>query len=225
MMRQIMACILVCLFFGGLLSATEGQINLPNPAGTVVLSPTPPAPAPAPTSSGGGGGGGGGGSGGGESSGGGYASSCTPSWTCDAWAACQRDYTQTRSCTDSNSCGVTAGKPVELQVCTYTKPTQPPTPPAPVTPPAQPAAPASAPQPASPQVFNPALPAPSNNLASMISNNGLAAMVASSLTTLGAFLPMAAVVLVVVLVVVMVGAGAFFLLKPKGLKPRDRKKM
>ena len=60
----------------------------------------------------------------------GTGSACTPAWTCGTWASCQSDGTQTRTCTDSNSCGVGTGKPPELQACAYTTPPQPPTPPA-----------------------------------------------------------------------------------------------
>jgi hypothetical protein len=42
---------------------------------------------------------------------------CTPSWTCGAWGTCTSG-TQTRTCTDSNSCGVSTGKPAESQSCT-----------------------------------------------------------------------------------------------------------
>jgi len=43
---------------------------------------------------------------------------CTPSWTCGSWSSCSSG-TQTRTCTDSNNCGVTTGKPSTSQSCTY----------------------------------------------------------------------------------------------------------
>jgi len=42
---------------------------------------------------------------------------CTESWTCGDWSACTNSQ-QTRTCTDANSCGTTAGKPSESQSCT-----------------------------------------------------------------------------------------------------------
>jgi len=42
---------------------------------------------------------------------------CTPSWSCGSWSSCTNNI-QTRTCTDTNSCGVTTGKPVESQSCT-----------------------------------------------------------------------------------------------------------
>lgn len=44
--------------------------------------------------------------------------SCTPNWSCTAWSVCSSTGTQTRTCTDSNSCGITSGKPDEIQSCT-----------------------------------------------------------------------------------------------------------
>jgi hypothetical protein len=35
---------------------------------------------------------------------------CTPNWQCTAWSSCTNSQ-QTRTCTDSNNCGVTTGKP------------------------------------------------------------------------------------------------------------------
>jgi hypothetical protein len=64
-------------------------------------------------------------SGGGSSSdgssggGGGGGYSCTTNWTCADWSACQPNGTQARTCTDSNSCGTTTGRPAETQSCTY----------------------------------------------------------------------------------------------------------
>ena len=47
---------------------------------------------------------------------------CTPNWQCTAWtpATCPITGIQTRTCTDSNGCGILTGKPAESQGCTYT---------------------------------------------------------------------------------------------------------
>ena len=45
--------------------------------------------------------------------------SCTPIWQCSSWSSCSGS-TQTRTCTDSNSCGVSTDKPSESQSCTCT---------------------------------------------------------------------------------------------------------
>jgi hypothetical protein len=45
-------------------------------------------------------------------------STCTESWTCGDWAICTSSGTQTRTCTDANSCGTTASEPVISQSCT-----------------------------------------------------------------------------------------------------------
>ncbi len=42
---------------------------------------------------------------------------CTESWTCTEWSTCSGG-TQTKTCTDSNSCGTTVNKPAESQTCT-----------------------------------------------------------------------------------------------------------
>ena len=42
---------------------------------------------------------------------------CTPNWQCSDWSSCSQG-TQTRTCTDLNSCGTTQGKPPESQSCT-----------------------------------------------------------------------------------------------------------
>lgn len=42
--------------------------------------------------------------------------SCTESWTCGAWSACSAG-TQTRTCTDANSCGTTNTRPPLSQSC------------------------------------------------------------------------------------------------------------
>jgi len=41
---------------------------------------------------------------------------CTPNWQCSAWGLCFSGQ-QSKTCTDSNSCGVTTNKPVEVQSC------------------------------------------------------------------------------------------------------------
>lgn len=41
---------------------------------------------------------------------------CTPNWQCTNWSACTLG-TQTRTCTDTNVCGVTTNKPVETHDC------------------------------------------------------------------------------------------------------------
>jgi PGF-pre-PGF domain-containing protein len=46
----------------------------------------------------------------------GAAVTCTESWQCTDWSACANSK-QTRTCTDANSCGTTAGKPSESQSC------------------------------------------------------------------------------------------------------------
>jgi hypothetical protein len=47
---------------------------------------------------------------------------CVESWTCNEWGSCDVD-SQTRTCTDSNSCGTTTSKPVESQTCDPAVPT------------------------------------------------------------------------------------------------------
>jgi len=42
---------------------------------------------------------------------------CTPNWQCSNWSECSKDQKQTRTCTDVNNCGVTAGKPSVSQSC------------------------------------------------------------------------------------------------------------
>jgi len=46
-----------------------------------------------------------------------HSTSCTPVWGCTTWSACSGGI-QTRTCTDSNNCGVTTGKPATSQSCT-----------------------------------------------------------------------------------------------------------
>jgi hypothetical protein len=43
-------------------------------------------------------------------------STCTPVWTCSAWSACVNGV-QTRTCTDTNNCGTTLGRPALSQTC------------------------------------------------------------------------------------------------------------
>jgi hypothetical protein len=43
--------------------------------------------------------------------------SCAPAWQCTSWSACSVGQ-QTRTCTDSNACGSTTGRPAESQNCT-----------------------------------------------------------------------------------------------------------
>ncbi len=45
---------------------------------------------------------------------------CTPNWSCGAWSACACG-TQTRTCTDLNSCGTTTGRPAISQSCVITE--------------------------------------------------------------------------------------------------------
>ena len=44
---------------------------------------------------------------------------CVPNWQCSVWSACANSL-QTRTCPDTNNCGVTTGKPAESQACTTT---------------------------------------------------------------------------------------------------------
>ncbi len=61
-----------------------------------------------------------GGGGSSSTSGGGSSSaSCSESWICEAWSECAISEIQTRTCTDSNSCGTTTSKPAESQSCIY----------------------------------------------------------------------------------------------------------
>ncbi len=45
---------------------------------------------------------------------------CTADWSCTDWSECSPAGMQTRTCTDLNNCGTTAGKPEETRNCTYT---------------------------------------------------------------------------------------------------------
>ncbi len=42
---------------------------------------------------------------------------CTESWSCNSWSTCSNSQ-QTRTCTDSNSCGTTENKPLTSKTCT-----------------------------------------------------------------------------------------------------------
>lgn len=42
---------------------------------------------------------------------------CNPNWQCSSWSDCSSSGTQTRTCTDSNSCGTITSKPEESQTC------------------------------------------------------------------------------------------------------------
>ncbi len=52
---------------------------------------------------------------------------CTPNWSCADWQplpetiACGKAFTQTRTCTDSNNCGIDEGKPIEQQEAVRTQ--------------------------------------------------------------------------------------------------------
>jgi len=41
---------------------------------------------------------------------------CQPNWDCSVWTPCS-DWSQTRTCTDNNNCGINSGKPLEEQQC------------------------------------------------------------------------------------------------------------
>jgi hypothetical protein len=43
--------------------------------------------------------------------------SCAPNWQCSDWSVCSSSGSQTRTCSDSNSCGTTSGKPSLSQAC------------------------------------------------------------------------------------------------------------
>lgn len=47
---------------------------------------------------------------------------CTENWNCGDWNSCSEQGSQTRTCTDLNSCGTTKNKPVTTQSCTYVEP-------------------------------------------------------------------------------------------------------
>ncbi len=48
-----------------------------------------------------------------------HESTCTEDWSCRDWSECTEKGEQTRSCTDSNSCGTDKSKPLTTQECTY----------------------------------------------------------------------------------------------------------
>lgn len=43
---------------------------------------------------------------------------CSPNWDCETWSNCSSSGTQTRTCIDSNSCGIDTDKPHESRNCT-----------------------------------------------------------------------------------------------------------
>jgi len=43
---------------------------------------------------------------------------CNPNWQCSSWSACSSLGKQTRTCSDSNNCGVLTNKPAISQSCT-----------------------------------------------------------------------------------------------------------
>jgi len=45
---------------------------------------------------------------------------CSPSWQCTIWSSCQSNQ-QVRTCTDTNNCGTSTGKPSESQTCGISK--------------------------------------------------------------------------------------------------------
>jgi hypothetical protein len=49
---------------------------------------------------------------------------CIESWTCGDWSSCTEQGSQTRTCTDSNSCDTTANNPAITKSCTYVEPVQ-----------------------------------------------------------------------------------------------------
>ena len=59
---------------------------------------------------------------------------CTEDWSCGNWGVCSGG-TQTRSCTDSNSCGTTSTEPEVSRVCNTTQQQTPTPTPTPVVPP------------------------------------------------------------------------------------------
>lgn len=45
---------------------------------------------------------------------------CVPNWSCIGWSACSQAGSQTRTCTDTNACGMEKTRPSQKQSCTYT---------------------------------------------------------------------------------------------------------
>ena len=43
---------------------------------------------------------------------------CNPNWQCNDWGTCTIEEKQTRTCYDSNTCGVSTDKPIEIRTCT-----------------------------------------------------------------------------------------------------------
>lgn len=48
-----------------------------------------------------------------------HESKCVENWNCGNWSECTEQGTQTRTCTDTNSCGTDKNKPSTNQSCTY----------------------------------------------------------------------------------------------------------
>lgn len=49
-----------------------------------------------------------------------HESTCVENWNCVSWSGCTEQSIQTRTCTDTNSCGTNNNKPSTTQSCTYT---------------------------------------------------------------------------------------------------------
>jgi hypothetical protein len=81
----------------------NGTLNLSNRLN--LTSTSPPSPPQTPPSGGGGG-----------------APSCSEDWSCGEWTSCV-NASQTRTCTDLNTCGTTKNKPAESQDCEPELPT------------------------------------------------------------------------------------------------------
>ena len=45
--------------------------------------------------------------------------SCIPNWECVSWSECSEFGKKTRTCSDTNNCGINSGKPEISQTCTY----------------------------------------------------------------------------------------------------------
>tara|TARA_Y100000034_G_scaffold133771_1_gene200247 strand:+ start:198 stop:1925 length:1728 start_codon:yes stop_codon:yes gene_type:complete len=48
-----------------------------------------------------------------------HESTCLENWNCGSWSDCTEQGRQSRTCTDTNSCGTTKNKPSTSQSCTY----------------------------------------------------------------------------------------------------------
>ena len=51
-----------------------------------------------------------------------YESTCVENWNCGSWSDCTEQGKQSKTCTDTNSCGTSKNKPSTAQSCTYVKP-------------------------------------------------------------------------------------------------------